>query len=73
MGHRSMRTLMMVALLALGFGASAQDYPTKPVKIIVPYPPGGASDITARLIADKHDAKADKALIDDAIAAVTKG
>ncbi len=57
MGHRSMRTLMMVALLALGFGASAQDYPTKPVKIIVPYPPGGASDITARLIADKLSKK----------------
>ncbi len=57
MGHRSIRTLMMVALLALGFGASAQDYPTKPVKLIVPYPPGGASDITARLIADKLSKK----------------
>lgn len=32
-----------------------------------------ATDAAARLIADKHDAKADKALIDDAIAAVTKG
>lgn len=33
--------------------AAAQDYPNKTVKIIVPYPVGGASDITARLIADK--------------------
>jgi len=57
MGHRGIRTLMMVALLALGFGANAQDYPTKPVKLIVPYPPGGASDITARLIADKLSKK----------------
>ena len=32
-----------------------------------------ATDAAARLIADKHDAKADKALIDDAIAAVAKG
>lgn len=32
-----------------------------------------ATDAAARLIADKHDAKADKALVDGAIAAVTKG
>ncbi len=57
MGHRGIRTLMMVTLLALGIGASAQDFPTKPVKLIVPYPPGGASDITARLIADKLSKK----------------
>ncbi len=50
---RMMRTGMVALLAALTFGVQAQDYPTKPVKIIVPYPIGGASDITARLIADK--------------------
>lgn len=42
------------ALLALGVAtASAQTYPDKPIRIIVPYPPGGGADITARPIAQK--------------------
>ena len=43
-----------IAALALCAGAAiAQDYPQKPVRILVPYPPGGASDVTARVLADK--------------------
>jgi tripartite-type tricarboxylate transporter receptor subunit TctC len=44
-------SLLLAALLA--FPAAAQTFPTKPVRVIVVYPPGGVSDGVARLIAEK--------------------
>jgi tripartite-type tricarboxylate transporter receptor subunit TctC len=41
----------LVALASLATPAFASDYPNKPVKWIVPYPPGGTTDVLARLIA----------------------
>jgi len=38
-------------LLALTGAATAQDYPTHPVRIIVPFPPGGFNDIVGRIVA----------------------
>src|SRR5262249_29170874 len=40
------------ALLTLMLPASAQDWPAKPVKIMVPFGPGSTPDVVARLIAD---------------------
>ena len=42
-----------VALAVTVLGAMAQNYPARPVRMIVPFPPGGATDIVARVIGQK--------------------
>ena len=38
-------------LVALSTAAAAQDYPVKPVRLIIPFPPGGSNDVVGRMIA----------------------
>ncbi len=48
--------MKIVATLAgwfLAFSALAQDYPNRPVRVVVPWPPGQATDIAARVVAQK--------------------
>jgi tripartite-type tricarboxylate transporter receptor subunit TctC len=47
------RTLMGGAIAALAISAQAQSYPNKPVRLIVPFPPGGSVDYVARAISQK--------------------
>ena len=48
-----MKSLAFVCLALVAIGASGQQYPSKPVRIIAPFAPGGGTDFIARLIAQK--------------------
>ena len=47
------RTIVATMFAALSGIAAAQNFPTRPVTLIVPFPPGGSTDTAARIIGDK--------------------
>jgi tripartite-type tricarboxylate transporter receptor subunit TctC len=48
-----MKKVFLLAVLAFAVGAQAQTWPSKTVRFIVPFPPGGSTDLAARTVADK--------------------
>jgi len=50
-----MKYFLQIGLLLTGLvcSAFAQDYPSRPVKVIVTYPPGGGADVTARIVGQR--------------------
>jgi len=50
---RTLIAAASVAILGIAAPADAQTYPTRPVKIVSPFPPGSAIDIISRVVADK--------------------
>lgn len=51
--HRTLTAVAAMLLALTGIGAVAEDYPTRPVRIIVGFPPGGATDLVARIMAPR--------------------
>ena len=49
--HHFMRALALIALSACAASAFGQNYPARPIRLIVPFPPSGSSDVYARLLA----------------------
>ena len=47
------RSILAFALAAFATAAAAQEYPNKPIKMIVPFPPAGGTDILGRTVANK--------------------
>jgi tripartite-type tricarboxylate transporter receptor subunit TctC len=55
--------LLLFAVTLAAAPAVAQDYPTRPITMIVPYPPGGATDTIARIIQDSMSQKLGQQII----------
>ncbi len=51
MNIRSFASLFLISFFVVG-SAAAQSYPSQPIRLIAPFPPGGSVDIMARLISD---------------------
>jgi tripartite-type tricarboxylate transporter receptor subunit TctC len=64
--HRAIAALIAAAFAALVTCAHAQGYPTKPIRVIVPYAPGGSTDVLLRLFAPRlAEALGQQVLIDN--------
>src|SRR4029434_6017737 len=63
---KSLSSMTLVATVALGSGtAAAQTYPSKAVRLIIPFPPGGSNDIVGRFIATKLTQRPAKQVVAD--------
>jgi tripartite-type tricarboxylate transporter receptor subunit TctC len=65
LNRRSVMLSAAGALLVLTATTGAQDYPTKPVRLIIPFPPGGSNDVVGRMIATKLSERLGKQIVVD--------
>ena len=57
--------VMGIAAYSIAFNAVAQGYPNRPIRLIVPYPPGGNTDVVARLISTHMSQKLGQPIVVD--------
>lgn len=57
------RLLLAVLILAVSLATQAQTWPSKPIRLVVPYPPGGSTDVTARTLAERVSAALGQPLV----------
>ncbi|WP_137126117.1 tripartite tricarboxylate transporter substrate binding protein [Roseomonas sp. HF4] len=62
---RLSRRILLGAALTLPGIARAQGFPARPLRLVVPFPPGGAADITARLVAERMGALLGQSVVID--------
>lgn len=65
---RNVRSLLLKAcgvLVALTTSAAAQDYPSKPIRLIIPFPPGGSNDVVGRMVATQLSERLGKQVVVD--------
>jgi tripartite-type tricarboxylate transporter receptor subunit TctC len=55
--------LLSVAISLLAVSAFAQDYPTRPVRVVLPFAPGGPTDIVARIVSERLGARLGQAVV----------
>jgi len=61
---RAVFAIMLAAGLAAGGGAAAaQVYPTRPITMVVPFPPGGSTDVIGRIVAERMKASLGQSVI----------
>src|SRR2546428_13135135 len=61
-----LRSAILGLLLALfSIAAAAQTYPSKPVRLIIPFPPGGSNDVVGRMIAFQLSERLGKQVVAD--------
>src|SRR5262245_275790 len=61
----SLPILCTALLFAMTGFSAAQDYPARPIRMIIPFPPGGGSDVTGRVVAQALGERLGKQIIVD--------
>src|SRR4051812_2132860 len=59
---------LAATLMSAGFAAHAQDYPKRPITMIVPFAAGGASDVIARTVAERMGAELGQTIVIENVA-----